>query len=281
MDLPREADAALLRALASPAAVLHPARAASAPSAVVPSRGPASAGSVGTGSAEARTPRVRPAWMDPRPRAGRAASSSVPRAVTGPGMRALPLPADAGRAAGKGWMLDTAARAARAFTGTAALPADMTDALAAALPAQWDAPLAEPDVSAAWLAERAARRVESAGPGAPPARRATAAADGAQPASAPRPRPAPVAALADAVDAFTPSLVTSPAVPAGDAMGWAPVPALPREAEHGAALVLPGAAAVRLPSAPMDGGAGEDLGELARQIKRILDDEARRFGIDV
>lgn len=84
-------------------------------------------------------------------------------------------------------------------------------------------------------------------------------------------------------DAAAPSLIPAPApaaLSADAAAGSAPAPAVTRETEHGAAPVLPGAAAVRLPSPPMD-GAGEDLSVLARQIKRILDDEARRFGIDV
>jgi hypothetical protein len=139
-------------------------------------------------------------------------------------------------------------------------------------------------VTAAWLAEVAARRTAAVAP--PTGERTRPAARGtARPPSregAPGAADAPAAAGASGPDAgdFARAGGVRPArLPPlegtdGGRKGTATIPP-PLQS------TVPGAAAVRLPGAPEEGGAGEDLGELARRIKTILDDEARRFGIDV
>jgi hypothetical protein len=100
--------------------------------------------------------------------------------------------------------------------------------------------------------------------------------------------PAPAGWLIDAVRALTPA----PGAPAGIGGAVSPAPGAPAdaaaagEAPEEAGLPALGTGAVPLPW--FLGGAGEGEGDpggeldvLAGRIRRILDDEARRHGIDV
>jgi hypothetical protein len=193
------------------------------------------------------------------------------------------------------WIERAAARAARGLAAGLDPGAEATTALAE----QWGAPIAAPPVTTEWLAGLAAPRVVPDAAAGTPTRRATGggahaghpsaeAVSGSWARDGIAPWPVEPAPPADA----EPGDDAPPPHPADQArvgtVRPARLPPLPPERGGGhpaaaapAPFHVPGAAAVRLPGAPDEDGAGEDLGELARRIKTILDDEARRFGIDV
>jgi hypothetical protein len=168
-----------------------------------------------------------------------------------------------------------------------------------ALAEEWESPLAAPVVAAGWLAELAGPRAAARSP----------SGEGRKSSPEPRSTTPPPSDTRTRATAHPPSDRRSTArwTPEAGTMADAPpagpdapdfaragavrparLPKLPGVEDGGTRTVspetpvaVPGAEAVRLPPAPDEGGAGEELGELARRIKTILDDEARRFGIDV
>jgi len=273
--LPRRADPVFLEALAA-RAPHRPAGTADAPP-------------------RARRPSAG-AWSPP---AGRGEETLPAPAGVSPGSASPAAPAASeARPDEARWGERVVRGAARRLPAGAEGHASMESTIAA----QWDAPLSAPTVTAGWLAALAAPgsgrtgREPSGAPERVPRERGAgerpkAAAPSAESAASVRfaglaPSAAsaalPAAALgapAEHAAGVREAVLAPPRFPrlAGDTPG----------AEDGPAAAgwphpaLPGAAGVRLPPAPPEGRAGEDLGELACRIKTILDDEARRFGIDV